>query len=188
MRYPETRCRRGPAACGQPRPPLRTRCGCSSVVERQLPKLYVVGSIPITRSSFPEKSVCYRAAAGRERLPRRSRGRSGCRALRPGGCGIGCPDLHTGPPEAFRPVRHRRRAPCPPGGTEMVAGIANRRFAVRLLRLLHREPGAAPVHHNASELAGLRNRRHRGALIGRKDYFPRGSPPRMGSAQRPNGQ
>ena len=26
-------------------------CGCSSVVERQLPKLYVVGSIPITRSN-----------------------------------------------------------------------------------------------------------------------------------------
>ena len=26
--------------------------GCSSVVERQLPKLNVVGSIPIARSSF----------------------------------------------------------------------------------------------------------------------------------------
>ena len=28
------------------------RCGRSSVVERQLPKLYVVGSIPIARSKF----------------------------------------------------------------------------------------------------------------------------------------
>src|SRR5215510_5956642 len=28
-----------------------TRCGRSSVVERQLPKLYVVGSIPIARSN-----------------------------------------------------------------------------------------------------------------------------------------
>ena len=27
-----------------------THCGCSSAVERQLPKLNVVGSIPITRS------------------------------------------------------------------------------------------------------------------------------------------
>jgi hypothetical protein len=31
---------------------LGTGCGCSSVVERQLPKLNVVGSIPITRSNF----------------------------------------------------------------------------------------------------------------------------------------
>jgi hypothetical protein len=29
-------------------------CGCSSVVERQLPKLYVVGSIPIARSTHDE--------------------------------------------------------------------------------------------------------------------------------------
>lgn len=30
----------------------RASCGRSSVVERQLPKLYVVGSIPIARSRF----------------------------------------------------------------------------------------------------------------------------------------
>jgi hypothetical protein len=30
------------------------RCGCSSEVERQLPKLNVVGSIPIARSNFTE--------------------------------------------------------------------------------------------------------------------------------------
>lgn len=34
---------------------LGTGCGCSSVVERQLPKLNVVGSIPITRSNFFNK-------------------------------------------------------------------------------------------------------------------------------------
>jgi hypothetical protein len=28
--------------------------GCSSEVERQLPKLNVVGSIPIARSNFPQ--------------------------------------------------------------------------------------------------------------------------------------
>jgi hypothetical protein len=32
------------------------RCGCSSVVERQLPKLYVVGSIPIARSIYTQVS------------------------------------------------------------------------------------------------------------------------------------
>jgi hypothetical protein len=30
---------------------MKQECGCSSVVERQLPKLNVVGSIPITRSN-----------------------------------------------------------------------------------------------------------------------------------------
>ncbi|EDX71856.1 hypothetical protein MC7420_6942 [Coleofasciculus chthonoplastes PCC 7420] len=30
---------------------MRVTCGCSSVVERQLPKLDVVGSSPITRST-----------------------------------------------------------------------------------------------------------------------------------------
>jgi hypothetical protein len=32
-------------------PKISTDCGRSSVVERQLPKLYVVGSIPIARSN-----------------------------------------------------------------------------------------------------------------------------------------
>ncbi len=39
-------------------------CGCSSVVERQLPKLNVVGSTPITRSSYkPRRSKELRRGA-----------------------------------------------------------------------------------------------------------------------------
>src|SRR5262249_9902207 len=51
--------------------------GRSSVVERQLPKLYVVGSIPIARSRFPKRD-------DRLQLSRRSgvRGRSGSAAQR----------------------------------------------------------------------------------------------------------
>src|SRR5262249_44006172 len=35
-------------------------CGRSSVVERQLPKLYVVGSIPIARSNMQPSFACSR--------------------------------------------------------------------------------------------------------------------------------
>jgi hypothetical protein len=35
---------------------ITERCGRSSVVERQLPKLYVVGSIPIARSKICERT------------------------------------------------------------------------------------------------------------------------------------
>ena len=35
---------------------LSIKCGCSSVVERQLPKLNVVGSTPITRSKLVNSS------------------------------------------------------------------------------------------------------------------------------------
>ena len=39
--------------------------GCSSVVEHQLPKLSVVGSIPITRSKFPNQSAARAVSGGR---------------------------------------------------------------------------------------------------------------------------
>lgn len=81
---------------------MDTLCGCSSVVERQLPKLNVVGSIPIARSRSERQA--------HERGSERGGGRSGAAGEPPGPdrdrCRRALPGRHR--PSPVEPARRGR--------------------------------------------------------------------------------